>query len=54
MSSNIVYRYAYKIPGERPHIEPPKLVIRQIGNKTYYWNHQKQTWVRLTRRCPYL
>ena len=50
----LVYRYAYNIPGSKKHYEPPRLVIRQIGGRQYYWNYSKQTWVRLTSRCPYL
>jgi len=43
----------YGVPG-KPVVEPKPLVIKQIGNKTFYWNYSKQTWVRLTSRCPYL
>jgi len=43
----------YGVPGQRI-VEPPRLVIRQIGGRQYYWNYSKQTWVRLTSRCPYL
>jgi len=41
-------------PLPKKYIEPPRLVIRQIGGRQYYWNYQKQAWVRLTKRCPYL
>jgi len=42
-----------RIPA-KPVIEPPRLVVRQIGNRQYYWNYTQQRWTRLTRRCPYL
>ena len=48
----LVYRYAYSFG--KKYIEPPKLVVRQIAGKTYYWNFQKQAWIRMTKRCPYL
>jgi len=42
-----------RIPGKVV-VELPKLVVRQIAGKTYYWNFQKQAWIRMTKRCPYL
>jgi len=42
-----------RIPGKVV-VELPKLVVRQIAGKTYYWNYASRRWVRLTRRCPYL
>ena len=50
----LVYRYAYNIPGSKPVVEPPKLVVRNINGKTMYWNYSTGRWTRLTRRCPYL
>jgi len=43
----------YGVPGQRI-VEPPKLVVRNINGKTMYWNFQKQAWIRMTKRCPYL
>jgi hypothetical protein len=51
---SIVRYYAYQIPGSKPVVESPKLVIRSIEGRTYYWNYSKQTWTRMTKRCPYL
>jgi hypothetical protein len=48
MSNAIFYGVPGKVVVEKP------LVVRTIGNRQYYWNYQKQTWVRLTRRCPLL
>ena len=42
-----------RIPG-KVHYETPRLMVRNINGKTMYWNNQKQAWVRLTKRCPYL
>jgi len=41
-------------PLPRKHYEPPKLVIRSIEGRTYYWNHNTRRWTRMTKRCPYL
>jgi len=48
----IVNYYTYKFG--KPHYEEPKLIIRQIGGRQYYWNYRTGRWTRLTRRCPYL
>ena len=50
MFNNAVF---YGVPG-KPVVEPKPLVIKQIGNKTFYWNFQHCCWKRLTKRCPYL
>jgi hypothetical protein len=42
-----------RIPG-KVHYETPRLIVREIGNHKYYWNFQKQAWIRMTKRCPYL
>ena len=52
MSSTIIYRYAYNFG--KPVIEPKPLVVRVFNNKQYYWNFEKNTWVRYTRCCPYI
>jgi hypothetical protein len=41
-------------PLPRKHYEPPRLVVRTVGDRQYYWNWTQQRWVRYTRRCPYL
>jgi len=43
----------YGVPGKLVY-EPPKLIVDQVNGKKMYWNYEKQRWVRLTRRCPYL
>jgi len=48
--TNVVF---YGVPGKKFY-EEPKLVIRQIGGKTFYWNYNTHKWVRLTKRCPLL
>jgi len=50
----LVYRYAYNIPGSKKYYEQPKLIVKNIDGKQFYWNFAKNTWVRLTKRCPYL
>jgi len=50
----LVKYYAYNIPGSKKYIEPPKLILKEVGGKTMYWCTQRQRWVRLTRRCPLL
>ena len=50
----IIKYYAYQIPGSKKHYETPRLIVKNINGKTMYWNFQKQAWVRLTKRCPYL
>lgn len=49
MSNRTVF---YGVPGAVINMKP--LVVRQIGNKNYYWSYQKQKWTRLTKRCPLL
>jgi len=51
-TDTIIYRYAYNFG--KPIIEPKPLVVKNINGRQYYWNFQKQAWVRLTRRCPLL
>jgi len=43
----------YGVPGKVV-VEPPKLVVRQVNGRDYYWNFAEQKWKRLTRRCPYI
>jgi len=50
----LVYRYAYNIPGSKPFVEPPRLVVKLVDGKQFYWNHATRKWTRLTKRCPYL
>jgi len=48
--SNVVFS---RIPAKK-YYEPRPLVVRVSDGKQFYWNFEKQTWVRMTKRCPYL
>ena len=50
----LVKYYAYNIPGSKVYIEPPRLVVKEVGGKQFYWNFFTQRWTRMTKRCPYL